>query len=51
MLVITELIQNSIWTNMKKLNVKLKVIIIQVGLIRKCAPALSSDFVNKQYLK
>ena len=29
----------------------LKVIIIQVGSIRKCAPALSSDFVNKQYLK
>ena len=29
----------------------LKVIIIQVGSIRKCAPTLSSDFVNKQYLK
>ena len=30
---------------------KLKVIIIQVGSIRKCASALPSDFVNKQDLK
>ena len=28
-----------------------KVIIIQVGSIWKCAPALSSDIVGKQYLK
>ena len=28
-----------------------KVIIIQVGSIPECAPPLSSDFVNKQYLK
>ena len=27
---------------------KSKVIIIQVGSIRKCAPALPSNFVNKQ---
>ena len=28
-----------------------KVIIIQVGSIRKCTPALSSEFANKQYLR
>ena len=33
------------------LNGKGKAIIIQVGSIQKCASALSSDFVNKQYQK